>query len=144
MRVKKEYEFDLYNDTWSGAQEKMKALTDDLRNALENILDSDTEGLFGSEVPDVGEVNDFLWFDDDTYAEWLGFSSADIMWKYCDLINQGVDPDEIWTAYPDDLKTTQDIIDEFKLYQSENPDWEEYYADWEEYAEDNDYASFEI
>ena len=60
-------------------------------------------------------------------------------------IGDGVDEDEIWidANYPDKLKTTQDIIDEFETYKSENPDWNDEYDGWEDFAEDLDYASFE-
>ena len=56
------------------------------------------------------------------------------MWKYCDLINEGVSEDEIWIDenYPDKLKTTQDIIDEFETYKSDDPDWQDAYSNWEE------------
>lgn len=144
MQVKKVYEFDLYEDTWSGAQDRMRALTDDLRDKLSDIMNSDSEALFGDEIPDEGQVNDFLWFDDDTYADWLGFSSADVMWEYCNLVNRGIDEDDLYYDNTREELTTKDLIqDEFELYQSENPDWEEYYTDWEEYAEDN-YTKFEI
>ena len=145
MTVKKEYEFDFYNDTWSGAKDRMHDLTDELRDELENLLEGDTEAIFGEVIPDVTSVNDFLWFEDDTYAEWLGFESSDQMWKYCELVKDGIDEDEIWIDAEDSNKliTTQDIIDRFELFKSENPDWEEYYSDWEDFAEDNDYATFE-
>ena len=147
MTVKKEFEFDFLEDTWSGAKDRMEDLTDDLLNELEGILESDPEGIFGEEIPDETAVNDFLWFEDDTYAEWLGFDSSDQMWKYCELVNKGVDEDEIWidAENPDKLITSQDIIDRFELFKSENPDWEEEYGynDWLDFAEDYDYASFE-
>jgi hypothetical protein len=141
MTVKKEYEFDLYNDTWSGAQDRMKDLTDDLRDELIGILESDPEGIFGEEIPEETSVNDFLWFEDDTYAEWLGFDSADIMWKYCDLINNGVDEDEIYTD-GDILMTESELFAAYELYQSENPDWEEDYPDISDWVMDNGYEQF--
>ncbi len=145
MLVKKEFDFDFYDDTWSGAQDRMHSLTDELRTELENIIEGEVAAVFGEEIPTDTAVNDFLWFEDDTYAEWLGFDSADQMWKYCDLINEGIDEDEIWIDenYPDKLKTTQDIIDEFETYKLDDPDWQDAYSDWEEFAEDNDYTTFE-
>lgn len=145
MIVKKEFDFDFYEDTWSGAKDRMHDLTDELREDLENIIEGDVEALFGEEVPTDTAVNDFLWFEDDTYAEWLGFYSSDQMWKYCDLINEGVSEDEIWVDenYPDKLKTTQDIIDEFETYKSDDPDWQDAYSNWEEFAEDSGYIIFE-
>ena len=142
MTVKKEYEFDFYNDTWSGAKDRMHDLTDELRNELENLLEGDTEVIFGEVIPDETSVNDFLWFEDDTYAEWLGFDSADIMWKYCELINNGVDEDEIYTD-GDTLIAESELIANFEMYQSENPDWEDDYADFSDWAMDNGYEQFD-
>lgn len=141
MTVKKEYEFDLYNDTWSGAQDRMKDLTDDLRDQLESILESDPEGIFGEEIPDETSVNDFLWFEDDTYAEWLGFESSDQLWKYCELVDNGVDEDEIYTD-GDNLVSESELFSDFELYKSENPDWEEDYSDFVDWAMDQGYAQF--
>lgn len=141
MTVKKEYEFDLYNDTWSGAQDRMKDLTDDLRDQLESILESDPEGIFGEEIPDETSVNDFLWFEDDTYAEWLGFESSDQLWKYCKLVDNGVDEDEIYTD-GDNLVSESELFSDFELYKSENPDWEEDYSDFVDWAMDQGYTQF--
>lgn len=142
MTVKKEFEFDFLEDTWSGARDRMEDLTDDLLNELEGILESDPEGIFGDEIPDETAVNDFLWFEDDTYAEWLGFDSSDQMWKYCELVKT-VDEDNLYVDDNGEFTTKDLIQDDFELYQSENPDWEEYYSDWEEFADDNGYTKFE-
>ena len=143
ITVRKEYEFDLYNDTWSGAQDRMRDLTDELRNQLEGIIAGDSEALFGEEVTDATAVNDFLWFDDDTYADWLGFENADQMWKYCDLVNNGADEDDLyWDGR--EFVTLADIESEFATYQSENEDWEDYYVDVEDYADDQGYSKFEL
>lgn len=143
ITVRKEFEFDLYNDTWSGAKDRMHDLTDELRNQLENIIAGDTEALFGEDIPEDTAVNDFLWFDDDTYADWLGFEDADQMWKYCDLVNNGADEDDL---YWDGSKfvTLADIESEFATYQAENEDWEDYYTDVEDYADDQGYEKFEL
>lgn len=143
IRVRKEYEFDLYDDTWSGAMDRMHDLTDELRDKLESIIASDTEALFGADIPEATAVNDFLWFDDNTYAEWLGFEDADQMWKYCDIVNNGADEDDL---YWDGSKfvTLTDIESEFATYQSENEDWEDYYVDVEDYADDQGYEKFEL
>ena len=59
-------------DFWSGAKDTVKYLTEDEINLIENILeDCFPEGM--SET----EINDFFWFEDDTIAEWLGYSSFD-------------------------------------------------------------------
>ena len=143
ITVRKEFEFDLYDDTWSGAKNNMHDLTDELRDRLENIIASDTEALFGEEVPDETAVNDFLWYDTDTYADWLGFEDADQMWKYCDLVNNGADEDDLyWDG--SEFVTLSDIESEFATYQAENDDWDEYYTDVDDYAEDQGYEKFEL
>lgn len=143
ITVKKEFEFDFLEDTWSGANDRMNSLTDDLRDRLEDIISFDVEGIFGEDIPTDTQVNDFLWFDDDTYADWLGFADADQLWAYCDLIKKGADEDEIYTD-GEELKTIGDLEKEFSVYQAENDDWADYYADVFEYAEDQGYEKFEI
>ena len=64
-------------DFWSGAKDTVKYLTEDEINLIETILeDSFPEGM------DETEINDFFWFENDTIAEWLGYSSFDdIMYR---------------------------------------------------------------
>ena len=140
MQVKKIYDFDIRTDCWGGAKDRMEKLTDELLDDLEGMLDD--EGLWGEDVPEETEVNDFLWFEDDTYASWLGFSDASQMYKWCELVNSGVEEDEIYTD-GDELKTEADLVAEFDVYMSENPDWEEDYSDWEEWAADNGWEIFD-
>ena len=62
---------------WSGAKDTVKYLTEDELNQIENILeDCFPDGM------DETEINDFFWFEEDTIAEWLGYSSFDdIMYR---------------------------------------------------------------
>lgn len=62
-------------DFWSGARDTVKYLTENELSYIESILeDSFPEGM--SET----EINDFFWFEEDTIAEWMGYSSfEDIM-----------------------------------------------------------------
>lgn len=59
-------------DFWSGARDTVKYLTveeiEEVFSILEEIY---PEGLTET------EINDFFWFEDDTIAEWLGYSSFD-------------------------------------------------------------------
>lgn len=56
-------------DFWSGAKDTVKYLTDDELDTIEEILEElNPEGMSDT------EVNDFFWFEDDTIAEWLGYS----------------------------------------------------------------------
>ena len=55
---------------WAGAAETLDALTEDEIDMIETILE-DEYGI------DECELNDFLWFETDTIAKWLGYSD----WK---------------------------------------------------------------
>lgn len=55
---------------WSGAKDTVKHLTEEDLNTIEAIL----EDAYPDGMSDT-ELNDFFWFDDDTIAEWLGYSS---------------------------------------------------------------------
>jgi hypothetical protein len=68
MKMYKEESLTNFN-FWSGAADTVKYLTTDEINTIESILeDTNPEGL--SET----EINDFFWFENDTIAEWLGYS----------------------------------------------------------------------
>ena len=143
MLVKKEYDFDFRNDCWGGAKDRINHLTDDLVDKLESYLD-DPE-LWSEEVPEETEVNDFIWFEDETYADWLGFRSSEQLWDYCDLIKNGADEDEIWEDSDGELHAEGELISDFDIYMSENPDdWADDYGGFEDWAEDNGYEKFEI
>ena len=61
---------------WSGAKDRVEDLTDDQIDTILNILsDEYPDGI------DETELNDFFWFEDDTYAEWLGYNSAEDLWE---------------------------------------------------------------
>lgn len=64
---------------WSGAADRVADLTDNDLNTIIDILNSE-------DVEDKGidetELNDFLWFEDDTYAEWLGYENAEDLWNH--------------------------------------------------------------
>lgn len=55
---------------WSGAKDTAKYLTDKEFNTIESML----EDLY-PEGMDETQLNDFFWFEDDTIAKWLGYSS---------------------------------------------------------------------
>ena len=61
---------------WSGALDRVRCLSDD---EIDTIID-----ILATEYPDgidETELNDFFWFDDDIYAEWLGFDDAETLWE---------------------------------------------------------------
>lgn len=143
ITARKEFEFDLYNDTWSGAKDRMHSLTDDLRDKLDSFLQSEVYEIFGEEVPEETQINDFLWFEDDTYAEWLGFEDANQMWKYCDIVNNGADEDEMyWDG--DDFVSSDALIERYNIAISEEAIDPDDYSSWEEWASDEGYEKFEL
>lgn len=70
MYVKKEMNFeDLKNNSWSGAVDTLNRIEElEMEDELMQILEDNFDG----EVPTETEVNDFLWFEDDTINELLG------------------------------------------------------------------------
>lgn len=57
---------------WSGAKDRVKYLTDDDLEQIEDFLN--TEYPYG--ISDT-ELNDIFWFEDDFIAEVLGYSNFD-------------------------------------------------------------------
>ena len=57
---------------WSGGKDTVEELTEEELDQIEEILEEIyPEGM------DETEVNDFLWFERELIAEWLGFKSFD-------------------------------------------------------------------
>jgi hypothetical protein len=78
-------------DAWSGGEDTLDVIREkDLCDKLERLLECD---VFEDGCTDT-ELNDFLWFERDTIAEWLGFSDWD------DLENDG-EEDEDEEEYED-------------------------------------------
>lgn len=67
-------------DFWSGAKDTVKYLTEDEINQIENML----EECFPDGMNET-DINDFFWFENDTIAEWLGYSSFE------EIMNRGND-----------------------------------------------------
>lgn len=87
MRIYKEIELRNF-EAWSGAVDTMETLEklEDVTNkdafdTLEFCLDDMGEGM------DETEVNDFLWFENDTIADWLGYSD----WEELKKVAEGKD-----------------------------------------------------
>ena len=59
-------------DFWSGAKDTVKYLTESELDTIESYL----EELYPEGMTDT-ELNDFMWFEDDTIAEWLGYNDFD-------------------------------------------------------------------
>lgn len=72
MKIYKEIDSRWDFDFWSGARDTVQYLTDDEVEQIFSMLEEIyPEGM------DETEVNDFFWFEDDTIANWLGYSSFD-------------------------------------------------------------------
>lgn len=91
MKVYKEIELRDF-EAWSGAQytmevlEKLEDVTgENVFDTLESMLDD-----CGSDTMDETEINDFLWFEDETIAEWLGFES----WEHLEAVANGEEWEE--------------------------------------------------
>lgn len=71
MKVTSEKEISLYDfDAWSGGRDTLRDLSSAQCETIEQYL----EDLYPDGI-DETDLNDFLWFERDTIAEWLGYSS---------------------------------------------------------------------
>lgn len=134
-------EFDIREDCWSGAKERIDSMPSRFVDYLENLIVEYYIDL--DEVPTDTQVNDFIWFGEDTYADWFGFKDGEQMWKYFDLLDSGYSEDEIFVDASGDIFTADDIIREFGEFLSTEEADDYDYDDWMDWAEDNDYATFE-
>ena len=70
MKIISETSLDRF-EAWSGGRDTLDVLIEkDLCDQLEDVLEND---IFPDGCTDT-ELNDLLWFERDTIAEWLGFS----------------------------------------------------------------------
>ena len=70
---------------WSGAMDTLNTLTDDQKDAIEASL----EYLYPDGM-DESSLNDLLWFENDSIAEWLGFED----WEDLERKNSGEEEGE--------------------------------------------------
>ena len=75
ITVKRELDFnDLMEECWSGAIDTLKTIQEnDKESEFMSFLALD----WGGDLPDLGEVNDFLWFEDDYIFDILGIKTDD-------------------------------------------------------------------
>ena len=103
--------FDIRHDCWSGAADRIDVLTDDQIDLLEQYL----EDMFGDDIPTMTEVNDFIWFEDPTWVEWLGFTDLDEL----EFFNNAMS--DVYRCLEDDkLYEYDDIVE---LYNSQDSDF---------------------
>lgn len=72
MRIYKDYDFnDLTNSCWGGALDTLSKVQDNNKEEeLMSLLSLDCDCF--SDTPDLAEVNDLLWFEDEWIFEVLG------------------------------------------------------------------------
>ena len=138
MLVKKD--FDIRSDCWGGAKDRIESLPYELIDILESYLSDDD--FWGEDTPTDTQVNDFIWFDDDTYAEWLGFDDAEQLWKYCDLVNSGVDEDDLWFDDDGKIVTIEDVESRYNDAIANEYIEADDYVDAQEWAEDEGYKKY--
>lgn len=61
---------------WGGAKNNAALLTDEEFALIEESLEEICPNGMGET-----EVNDFFWFDSDTYAEWLGYPDFETLFE---------------------------------------------------------------
>ena len=72
-------------EPWSGGADRFKVLTYEQLESLELMF----EELFPDGVSET-EINDIFWFEEDTIAEWLGFSDFEALERH----NNGEEEEE--------------------------------------------------
>ena len=72
---------------WSGAVDTLEDLTDEQVETVMDLLEESNSG----EVMSLTELNDFFWFERDTIAEWLGYSSYEQLMERGDKGNEYFD-----------------------------------------------------
>lgn len=88
MRVYDDMSAQEFRDrAWSGGADTLEDLTDEQIETIFNYLE-DTSGEEGMSLT---EVNDFFWFERDTIAEWLGYSSYEQLKERGDKGNEYFD-----------------------------------------------------
>ena len=128
------YELDLRNfEPWSGAKYTFETLTYGQIDQLQFMI----EEAWGDEV-DETTLNDFLWFETDTIAEWLGFKS----WEELEHYNNGEEHyEEIATK---EVRDADGYKTEYTMYHNV---WEDTYifmfGDRDVTEPDDDYADYE-
>jgi hypothetical protein len=75
MKITKEENLSNF-EFWSGAKDTAKYLTEEEFNTIESVLeDMNPEGMTET------AVNDLFWFEEDTIADWLGYSDFEEIMK---------------------------------------------------------------
>jgi len=117
----------LRTNSWSGAADRIAELTDSELETILFLLEDCEDGDPISET----ELNDFFWFDDDTYAEWLGYRDAEHLWTAKEHEGERLFYDGC--TYITEAEAKHQFA-EYLADCKENGEEAEY-EDWEEFAE---------
>lgn len=72
---------------WSGAKYTFEKLSDDELDTLDSMLDDIFDYSSVDTMPTETSINDLLWFENDTIAEWLGYED----WEDLERVKAGDD-----------------------------------------------------
>lgn len=102
---------------WSGAVDTLEDLTDEQVETVMDLLEESN----GGEVMSLTELNDFFWFERDTIAEWLGYSSYEQLVERGDKGNEYFDNATYGIKIThgdlgvDDSQSIAGMLDDFEL-----------------------------
>lgn len=134
--VSEEYynEYNIIDALWSGGKDRAEDLTEDQISTILGILsDEYPEGI------DAGTLNDFFWFEDNTYAEWLGYRSAEDLWSGKDEDYYECDSTiRIDRADIPDIGVDESVDDYLYNHYEYGEDYEDVDDENETYDEEND------
>jgi hypothetical protein len=126
-------------EAWSGGADTMNELTAEELEQLESII----EDLYPDGM-DETQLNDLLWFERDTIAEWLGYHD----WEHLERAHKGIgDEDHVRELLSEKYPTAKDelidgyIDDEWMGDEDDDEvckDFEQYLMDNEEEEEDEE------
>lgn len=118
-------------DCWSGAKYTIDNLTPSQLRDLEGML----EEVFADSVPTDTEVNDFLWFEADTIAEWFGFADFENLEK----ANNATDT--VFTDEEGYVYTLEELVAIWTEYEEQtNENEESEYPNVYAFADDNGFT----
>jgi hypothetical protein len=114
---------------WSGGKDTLETLIE--KGDCEQ-LESIMEDMWGEKIPTETDINDFLWFERDTIAEWLGYRDWDA-YEYEGWSLQDLEDAKSWwgdEAEPDAKeklsgKMREDFEDEDDWFDAVDEWWED-------------------
>ena len=118
MKVYEDIDAQEFRDrAWSGAADTLEDLTDEQIETIFQYL----EETVGEEGMSLTSLNDFFWFERDTIAEWLGYSSYEQLMERGDKGNDYFDNASYGIRIThgdlgvDDSQTIAGMLDDFEL-----------------------------